>query len=165
MWAGTCCSPAPLVPGSLLRRPCRMPVPLLRGRAGECQTRTMWCQPLNWQPGGVVPVLQLGKTSAFLSPICLLTAWEASSLIICRGACWQLPSFLLPSLLSSPTPLVSKSEPFICLPPCRKGYPPFPPHPCLLSVTQATLSCPKNKGNWDWWAPPSPSLTSLLVQP
>lgn len=146
-----------------------MQVPLLHGRQVDASpARHALYQPLKWQPSGVMPVLQLGETPAFLSPICLLTAWGATFLIICRG------SLLAASFLSAPfsplsPPVVSKSQPLICLPQCpgwSERIPPSPPRPRLLSVAQATVSCPKSQNNWDWWTPPSqpPLPPSLLVQ-
>lgn len=151
---GTCCSPAPSVPGALLRgRPrcgaAGTSAPRQR-RGTPAPTATCW-QPLNWQPGGVTPVLQLGETPAFLSPICL-TARGATFLIICRG------SLLAASFLSAPLPSCKQVRASY-LPPSVSGLERTSPHsppPRLLSVAQATGSCPKNQSNWDWWTFPSP---------
>lgn len=105
-------------------------VPLLHGVAGECQPCTM-CSPSATElaAGWGHTCLHLGDTPAFLSPVCLLTAWRATSLIICRG------SLLAASFLSVPSSFlwpcaVSKSEPLTCLHQFQVGEDtPLPPSP------------------------------------
>lgn len=111
----------------------------MAGQVNASPARRALYQPLKWQPGGVMPVLQLGETPAFLSPICLLTAWGATFLIICRGE--PAGSFLpfCPLLSPLPTPAVSKSEPLICLPQCPGWSERIPPSPPTLSA----FCCPR----------------------
>lgn len=87
-----------------------------------------------------MPVLQLGETPAFLSPICLLTAWGATFLIICRG------SLLAAAFLSAPfSPLPScKQVRASYLPPSMSGLertPPFPhPLPAFCCSSYSVMS-------------------------
>lgn len=115
-------------------------VPLLCGVAGECQPCTM-CSPSATElaAGWGHTCLHLGDTPAFLSPVCLLTAWRATSLIICRG------SLLAASFLSVPSSLLwalsCKQVGASYLPPSVPGWGGYPPSPFPTGFLLLKLQC------------------------
>lgn len=114
-------------------------VPLLRGETGECQPRTM-CSPSATElaVGWGHACLQLGDTPAFLSPVCLLTAWAATFLIICRGSLLAASFISVPSSL--PLALSCKQVRASYLPPSVPGLGRTHPLPPRLSIAQASVT-------------------------